>query len=258
MTHRIVEEKELVDGMDAVLYNTACDYPETSDYGILAEKLASEIGLQGKNVLEIGSGPGNLCKEILDRGASIVIGVDGASSMVNHALEKYQEDVKENKLDFRKESVYDLRFNPRFDLVVCQNSFHQLHHPAEALNEMVKVCADGGTVYVADFRRDVSREEVMQRLHWTKPEIRQIVIESINAALTKQEFRDILVSIEGITSSVTNAVDPHGISGRVNELIRRDPVPHFRDYVISQTVRIHKNEYIDPAMQRNEMQQRLY
>ncbi len=240
LSRRVVEKHELVDGKDAESYNAACDYPETSDYGILAEELAEKFGLEGKRVLEIGSGPGNLCQEILLRGAKRVVGLDGAKAMVAHASQKHNGHIDAGRLVFVHGSVYDLPFSSEFDLVVCQNSFHQLYHPGQALAEMVRVTESGGVALIADFRRDIPDDLFRQRVGYTKPGIRQALIDSIGASLTKQEFRDFLRGIPGIEFSVADAQDPRGLNHRVDELIRNDPVPHFRDYLISQRVEIHK------------------
>lgn len=251
---RVCESTELVDGNDAKRYNRACDYSTTSDYVILAEEIQKKFGIAnkkiqpreefnfvgGRKILEIGSGPGNLCEELSKRGAGLVVGLDGAITMIEHASRRHQNN---GNVIFVKGSVYKMPFSSEFDLVVCQNSFHQLYKPAEALREMVRVAAPGGIVYIADFRRDVPKARFRERIQYTKPEIRGDLTASVLAALTKQEFRKELAKIPGITFSVTGAKDPRGLSPIVDQSIKNDPVPHFRDYLISQRVEIHKEAY---------------
>ncbi|MCX6821681.1 MAG: class I SAM-dependent methyltransferase [Candidatus Aenigmarchaeota archaeon] len=240
LAQRVVEPHELVEGLDAIRYIKACDYQKTSDYGILAEELYKKFGLLGKQVLEIGSGSGNLCEELMTMGTGLVVGVDAAETMVAHASKKYESLIKEGRMKFVRASVYGMPFSSEFDMVVCQNSFHQLYKPREALQEMVRVAAPEGVVYIADFRRDVSEDSFRRRVQYTKPEIRGDLINSIRASLTKQEFRDMFDSIPDISFSVKDAENPTGLSERVDELIKRDPVPHWLDYLISQRVEIKK------------------
>ena len=240
LTVRKVEPTELVVGKDAYDYIGACDYPETSDYTILADEVLRKFGIRGKTVLEVGPGPGNLCEEFLRRGARRVVGLDGSEEMVRYATDKYRGQIREGRMGFVLDSVYAMPFGPDFDLVVCQNTLHQFYEPEKALQEMARVVALGGVVYVADFRRDCSPENFRERIGYTKPEIRQALTDSVVASLTKQEVRDFLDRISGISYSVTDAEDPRGLYPLVDRAIARDPVPHFRDYFISQRITIYK------------------
>jgi ubiquinone/menaquinone biosynthesis C-methylase UbiE len=240
LRQRVVEQTEIVDGADAERYIHACDYPETSDYGILSEEVDKKFGIRDKSILEIGSGPGNLCAELLAKGAKLVTGVDAAETMVEYAVKKYQSH--QGHMRFIDSSVYELPFAPhQFDIVVSQNTWHQFYHPFEALQEAIWVTSPGGVVYIADFRRDVPEDRFRERILYTKPEIREDLINSVRASLTKQEFMDMLHEIDGISFSVNDAEDPRGLSQLVDEMIKKDPVPHFRDYLISLRVEIHKN-----------------
>jgi len=241
LARRVVESSELVDDSDAVRYNAACDYPTTSDYGILAEEVGKRFGIYGKKALEIGPGPGNLCEELSKRGVRLVIGVDAAKTMVEYAVNKYANQIRNNSMKFVWASVYGLPFSSEFDLVVSQNTWHQFYNPFKALQETVRVTAPGGVVYIADFRRDVPEKLFRERIKYTKPEIRGALIDSVRASLTKQEFQDMLAEMPGISFSVTDAEDTRGLSPRVDEMIERDPVPHWRDYLISLRVQINKN-----------------
>ncbi len=240
LAQRVVEPTEVVDGEDANRYNSACDYPTTSDYGILAEEMYRRFGITGKNILEVGPGPGNLCEELSKMGARLVVGLDAAETMIAYASKKYHSYIEEERMKFVKAPVYRTPFSSEFDLVVCQNSFHQLYEPRKALEEMVRVAASRGIVYIVDFRRDIDEESFRRRVQYTKPEIRGDLINSIRASLTKQEYIDMLRSIPSISFSVTNAENPTGLSQRVDKLIKGDPVPHWLDYLISLRVEIHK------------------
>ncbi len=262
------ENTELVDGNDALRYIKACDYPENSDYGLVIEALkGTGTRIAGKRILEIGPGPGNLCLELSREGAAQVIGADPSRVMTAYAREKFKDEIASGKMDFVQESVYNLppRFTSEFDLIVCQNTFHQLDNPLQALGEMVNATKEGGEIHISDFRRDVPLELLAERIAYTKPEIWRDLANSVCAARTKCEFEGLLkeyrswarakhvfeVSLTGsmaamewpkpkIEFSVVDAINTAELSARARGLIERDPVPHHLDYLISQKVTIYK------------------
>jgi|TARA_Y100000310_G_scaffold295961_1_gene327807 ubiquinone/menaquinone biosynthesis C-methylase UbiE len=242
LSTREVERTELVDGEDAVRYNQACDYSENTDYLLAAIALAQDPGVDGKKILEIGMGPGNLCFELIKKGAATVIGADPSEEMIEHARKKSNGQILQGIVDFVPESVYDLPsgYDSAFDLVVMQNGFHQLHHPLEALEGMVWATQSGGQVHILDFRRDITPEQLRERIGYTKQPIWQDLANSICASLTKAEFGGLLDQIGGISYSVANAQNPANLGPRATELIQKDPVPHHRDFNISQKVVIYK------------------
>ena len=225
-------------------YNHACDYPENSDYGLVVEELRACTDISGKRILEIGPGPGNLCLELLQGGAGQVIGAEPSVEMIQHARQRFQNEIVMGKMDFVQESVYALpvRFDGSFDLVVCHNTFHQLYDPPRALAEMVRVTKSGGEVHLFDFRRDISLELLASRIAYTKPTIWRDLANSICAALTKGEISAMLDQIPGIRYSVTDAKPPIELSDRARALIAADPIPHHLDYRISQKVVIRKGD----------------
>ena len=79
------ETFEELEGEEAKRYIDAVDYKENSDYGIFAEEVKQIEDIEGKVVLEIGSGPGNLCFEFEKRKVKKITGLDGSNTMINYA-----------------------------------------------------------------------------------------------------------------------------------------------------------------------------
>ena len=240
---RIPEQSELVEGNDAIRYNEACDYPENADYVLAVEDLRfKNTKIEGQVIMEVGPGPGNLSEELSKAGAGFVFGIDPSMQMMEYLDGKFAKEIDENIMRFSPISVYSIpnEFKELFDVVVCQNTFHQLHNPKTALEEMVKVTKSGGQIHIWDFRRDISEELLAARISYTKPAIWRDLANSVCASLTKDEFRGILSEIDGIKFSVANAIDPSRLSERARLIIEQDPVPHHLDYKISQKVEIHK------------------
>lgn len=241
---RVCESTEEVDGDDAVRYNLACDYLENSDPGLVVEELRQSLrgSVEGKKVLEIGPGPGYLCRELMNAGAALVVGADPSVEMIAHVKEKYKTEIEQGRMNFVSASVYSLpsELMNEFDLVVCQNSLHQLFDPLSALHGMVNAAKVRGEVHVFDFRRDISQELLVRRIGYTKQEIWRDLANSICAALTKEEVRGYLSQISGIEFRVADATNPFELSERARQLIAADPVPHHKDYAVSQKIVIRR------------------
>lgn len=232
---RVLEPSEMFNEAEAKLYIEGCDFPETSDYIIPAVWLDNEFGVRGKTILEICTGPGNLALEISRLGAEKVIGLDGDPTMINHAQQK--QNLTQG-LKFQLGLVDNVPFNDNsFDLTIVQNSLHQLFNPLNAIKEMVRVLKSGGIGVIRDFNRLCSEKNLIERLEHTKPGIVELLLDSILAAQTPEEFAEMLNKIQDIASfEIRNVPDPRGSSPKVDELIALDPVPHWMDHLISHDV----------------------
>ena len=239
LSRRVPEPTELVDGDDAVRYTTACDYPATSDYGLVGEALRQRPGIRGKRVLEIGPGPGNLIAELLVQGAALVIGAEPSEVMRAYLEEKFHAEIRAGRVRLLPTSVYDLD-GGGFDLEVCQNSVHQFFEPEQALKGMVRALRSGGEAHIFDFRRDLPVAALAERISYTRPVIWRDLANSICAALTKAEFGAHLAGIPRITYRARDAEDPRLLGNRALRLIAEDPVPHWRDYRVSQRVEVYR------------------
>lgn len=221
--------------IEANLYIEGCDFPETSDYIIPAVWLDNTFGVRDKTILEICTGPGNLALELSKLGAKKVVGLDGDLTMINHARQK---EALAQGLEFQQGFVDALPFQDnQFDLAVIQNSLHQLFNPLEAIQEMVRVIKSGGVGVIRDFNRLCDEQKLIERLQHTKPAIVPLLINSILAAQTPEEFAQMLGQIPEVEAfKIRNIPDPRGSSPTVDELIALDPVPHWLDHLISHDV----------------------
>jgi len=245
--NRVPEKSEMFDAHDARTYIAGCDFPQTSDYIIVAAEITHVFGLRGRlsgQIVETCPGPGNLCGELLRKGARKVIGIDGDQIMIDHATQKFQAEIADGRMQFLRAPVQELPLPDKtVHGIVNMNSFHQFGselRALEALQEMVRVIKPGGWGFVRDFKRGASQEAINQRLEHTKPEIAPLLLDSLQAAFTCDEFIDLLKLIPGIRFSVTDAEDPRRLSKSVQTSITNDPVTHWIDFVISQNVQINK------------------
>jgi SAM-dependent methyltransferase len=86
------------------------------------QKIADSLPLQpGIRVLEIGSGPGALAREICHRiGVGYVLGIDRSEKAIKQATELSQAEIKKGILKFKKQAIEDYELEKgeqKFDLV---------------------------------------------------------------------------------------------------------------------------------------------
>ncbi len=244
---RVPEKVEMFDDIEAKTYADGCDFPETSDYAIVAAEIVKAFGQNGKlsgTIVEVCPGPGNLCGELLKKGADHVIGIDGSQTMLDHATKKFAPEIENGQINFRRGQAQALPLpDGSVDGIVNFNSFHQFaseERALAALSEMARVLKPGGWAFVRDFKRGASKKAIDARLEHTKPEIKPLLLDSLQAAFTPDEFAKMLEQIPGIQFTVTDAENPMRLSEEVCELIRNDPVDHWLDFGFSQEVKIKK------------------
>ncbi len=244
---RVPEACEIFDAPEAQTYIEGCDFPATSDYAIVAAEITHLFGNSDNitgHVVEVCPGPGNLCGELLEIGANRVTGIDGSPVMLAHVRKKFREQISDGHMNFEQGLAQALPLpDASVDGIVNFNSFHQFADDQRAfmaLREMARVLKPGGWGLVRDFKRGASQEAINRRLEKTKPEIKPLLLASLQAAFTADELRGFLDQIPGIEFSVVNTQSPWRLSEAVCERMRNDPVAHWMDFLIAQHVIIKK------------------
>lgn len=247
------EKDEVFNDKDAKAYATGCDFKEgikkTSDYAIVAAEAARMFGTRGRLsglVVEVCPGPGNLCGELIKKGAQKVIGIDASETMLDHATKKFEREIAQGRIEFKKGWAQKLPINDGIaNGSINFHSFHQFkddQRAFDALKDMVRILTPSGWGFVRDFRRDVPThimDRFLKKRTAKTPEVAELLRESLGAAFTRDEFIDMLKKIDGIKFSVENAQDPRRILSLL-PAIALDPVPHWMDSMIDQNVKIQK------------------
>lgn len=247
------EKNEVFDEKDAKAYASGCDFKEgikqTSDYAIVAAEAARMFGTQGRLsglVVEVCPGPGNLCGELLHKGASKVIGIDASQTMLDHASEKFKREIAKNQMEFKKGWAQQLPLGDNIAKGTLNfHSFHQFkdeQRAFDALKEMIRILKPNGWGFVRDFRRDVPTlvmDRFLKRRTAKTPAVAELLRDSLSAAFSQDEFIDMLKRIDGIKFTVEKASDPRRILS-LWSAIALDPVPHWMDSMIDQNVKIQK------------------
>lgn len=100
-------------------------------------------------VLDVACGPGLVTCEFA-KIAHKVVGMDMTPAMLETA-KKRQRELGLQNLDWKQGDALNLPFQDEsFDVVITRYSFHHLLSPTVALDEMIRVCKQGGIVMVAD------------------------------------------------------------------------------------------------------------
>jgi len=105
-------------------------------------------------VLDVGSGPGDLSLEIARQVQSArVTGVDLSATMLAEAERKLAQDDLASRVGFHLADAGALPFaDARFDLAVSTFSFHHWESPRQVFSELGRVLRPGGTLLIYDNR----------------------------------------------------------------------------------------------------------
>ena len=118
---------------------------QKSIYDYMYERI-SEVA-QGKDVLELATGPGMIARHIAPH-ANHVVATDFAPKMIETARKaKNPENVR-----FEVADATALRFEDKsFDVVVIANALHIIPNPEKALAEIRRVLKDDGVLIAPNF-----------------------------------------------------------------------------------------------------------
>ncbi len=121
-------------------------------------------GVSGNDtVLDVACGPGMVSCEFA-RVAGHVTGVDITEKMIS-AAKKLQKEKNLGNMDWMVSDAIPLKFaDGAFSLVVSRYSFHHFMQPEKNLAEMVRVCANGGRVMVADVAVPADKSEAYDKM----------------------------------------------------------------------------------------------
>lgn len=102
-------------------------------------------GVDGRQVLDAGTGPGHYAAVLADRGAAVV-GLDASEAMVEEARKRHGDRARFLRADLRGPLPFD---DGRFHLVVCQLTLEHVRDWDPVLAEFARVLDGGGRLVVS-------------------------------------------------------------------------------------------------------------
>ena len=112
------------------------------------------LGLVEGKVLDVGTGPGTLVRELARRLPGLqVYGIDLSEDMIGLARAHARREQLEERVQFESSDVAHLPFpDHSFDVVVSTISMHHWSELLQPLRELYRVLRPGGRVWIYDFR----------------------------------------------------------------------------------------------------------
>ena len=131
-----------------------------------------KIPSPGSMIVDLGCGPGNICERLQRLWPEVmVLGIDGAQAMLDHALQRQKAMAAELKrLTYRCSNLSSL-VNQCVDLkcsaalVVSNSLLHHLHDPNLLWQVTKYLAAPGAFVFHRDLRRPLSTKHALSLIH---------------------------------------------------------------------------------------------
>lgn len=102
--------------------------------------------IQPENILDLGCGNGNVLAALAKCTTSKLFGLDLSENMISEAKKRLNDDA-ELKIGDSENLPYE---DSKFDVVICNASFHHYIHPKKVLNEIKRVLASDGILILGD------------------------------------------------------------------------------------------------------------
>jgi ubiquinone/menaquinone biosynthesis C-methylase UbiE len=181
----------------------------------------------GDAVLDVGCGAGQVALAFAAV-AGEVTGIDLTPAMIERARALQAERAVRN-VRWVVGDVCPLPFgDAAFSVVTCRYALHHFPDPGAAVGEMVRVCAPGGRVVLADVFTTAERAEAFDHLERLRDpsHVRALTLEEMVSLATsrgllrvRSQFYRMEVDLEGLLRA---SFPPPGNAARVRERIVQD------------------------------------
>jgi ubiquinone/menaquinone biosynthesis C-methylase UbiE len=205
-------EPEVMDTAEDALDYDRMDHVEVNRR-FVADFLA--VGPELDEVLDLGTGtaqiPILLCRQAE---AARVLAIDLAAEMLmlarmNVEVASLRERIMLQLID-AKGLPYDAG---RFSAVMSNSIVHHIPDPAPALAEAVRVTRTGGRIFIRDLARPTDEETLGKLVDvyaaGANDHQRQLLADSLHAALTVEEMQEIVATLGFSAETVTMTSDRH-------------------------------------------------
>ncbi len=212
MLSRVLEPEFNDDVTETALYD-AMDHAAVNQ-SFVDDLVAS--GDVGPDIMDLGTGtariPILLCQRLPD---VRVMAIDAAISMLERARTNIDIAGLLDRIQLEHEDVKELDVfaDQMFDCVISNSILHHLPEPAVALRHSLRLVKPGGRVFHRDLLRPETEQQVERLVEQhvgDGPEAaRQLLRQSLHAALTLEEIRQLAVDAGLPSDSVQASSDRH-------------------------------------------------
>ncbi len=200
-----IPEPELMISADQVAAYAGANFSESDQSFVdhLAEHILhqDDFLLPGSIVLDLGCGPGNIAERLAPLcPLSDVIGIDGASTMIDVAIERMKSlPVLAHNLRYVLADLKNIDFDcvgisKGASLIVSNSVLHHLHDPQHLWLAVKKLAQPGAFMLHRDLRRPANEQEVEALCHRyvnnAPPVLKRDYRASLKAAFRADEVRE--------------------------------------------------------------------
>ncbi|WP_422930697.1 class I SAM-dependent methyltransferase [Singulisphaera sp. PoT] len=213
MIDRVLEPEVMDTAEEAKVYDEM-DHSLVNDR-FVADFLEAHGSCRGGEILDVGTGtaliPIRLCQ--VDPEARVVA-LDLSTAMLERAALNIGRAGFGGRIACRLDDAKSLaQLHQAFEAVVSNSIIHHIPDPAPVFDQMSRLVAKGGTLFVRDLARPDSLAEIehlVATYAGSEPQFaRDLFGASLNAALTLDEVRRIVADLELPPESVTMTSDRH-------------------------------------------------
>ena len=170
----------------------------------------------GRNpVLDVGAGTAQIPIELCRQNASArVVAIDLAEQMLAVGRENVLRADLADRVHLERVDAKKMPYpDGSFGAVMSNSIIHHIPHPACAFAEMARVVAPGGTLFLRDLLRPRDDAHLLtlveQHAAGANAHQKQMFADSLHAALTLEEVREIVVSLGFDPAAVRQTTDRH-------------------------------------------------
>jgi ubiquinone/menaquinone biosynthesis C-methylase UbiE len=166
-------------------------------------------------VLDVGTGTAQIPLELCRQNpAARVLAVDLAEHMLAVARANVRQAGLEDRVEVRRCDAKGLPFtDSAFGAVISNSIVHHIPEPATVLAEMVRVAAPGARLFLRDLLRPADEAQLGYLVHayagLANAHQRKMFADSLSAALTLEEIRDLVAALGFARDEVRQTTDRH-------------------------------------------------
>jgi ubiquinone/menaquinone biosynthesis C-methylase UbiE len=207
-----VLEPEIMDSPDE-----AADY-DSMDHSVVNERFVEDllaVRSEPGDILDLGTGTAQIPVALCRRHPSCrILAADAAVAMLELARYNVEAAGQIERIQLAHVDAKELPFaDGLFDTVMSNSIVHHIPEPAAVLAEAVRVTAPGGMLFFRDLLRPDSEERLAELVATYAGDCnehqRKMFSDSLRAALSLDELRELVAGFVGLDNSVAQTSDRH-------------------------------------------------